>query len=65
MYWHALDEAARTSPSKTAFIFEGEHTTYKQIDEIFDRLAAGLLRLGFRHGDRIGIIAHTIQLKGI
>ena len=57
VYWKALEEAVRTAPDKTAWIYQGEHITYRQIDERSDRVASGLLAMGFEHGDRIGIIA--------
>ncbi|MEW6529950.1 MAG: AMP-binding protein [Thermodesulfobacteriota bacterium] len=54
--WQALAEAARTSPNKGGYIFLGRDISFRQMDEASDRVASGLLKLGFRKGDRIGII---------
>lgn len=49
----ALRDAARRAPEKTALAgAEGERVTFAQYDEVSERLAAALLRLGLRPGDR-------------
>lgn len=51
-----LASAATDSPGLTMMIYEGEEISFKQMDIITDRLASGLLKLGFGKGDKIGII---------
>jgi fatty-acyl-CoA synthase len=55
--WEVLDQAARDVPDKTCYLFSGKEYTFKDVDELSDRLACGLLQLGIQKGDRIGIIA--------
>jgi fatty-acyl-CoA synthase len=55
--WQALDRAAKSAPEKTAYFFLGRQYTFRAVDEQSDRLASGLLRLGLRKADRIGVIA--------
>ena len=57
VYWKALAEAAEKNPDKPAWFYQGRPMTFKQVDEASDHLACGLLSLGFKKGDRIGIIA--------
>jgi acyl-CoA synthetase (AMP-forming)/AMP-acid ligase II len=53
----ALDDAAQCEPDKT-FLVEGNQTvSFKQLDEITDRLAFAFLEKGIKKGDKIGIIA--------
>jgi fatty-acyl-CoA synthase len=53
----ALNEASRRMPDRVAYIYGGRHINFTEMDETSDRIAAGLLKLGFQKGDRIGIIA--------
>ncbi|PWB53866.1 MAG: long-chain fatty acid--CoA ligase [Anaerolineales bacterium] len=50
-----LEESARKYPDSPCTIFKGAVTTYRQMDEITDRLAAGIAKLGIKKGDRVGI----------
>ncbi len=52
-----LDHTAAACPDATACVFrsEGVRWTWAQLRENADRLAAGLQRLGFARGDRLGI----------
>jgi fatty-acyl-CoA synthase len=52
----ALEEAACELPHRKMYIYRGKEITFQEMDTRSDRLAAGLLRLGFAKGDRIGII---------
>ncbi len=57
-----LEENARKHPESACTIFKGARITYKEMDEITDRLAAGLTELGVKKGDRVGIfIPNTPQ----
>ncbi|HSQ26528.1 MAG TPA: AMP-binding protein, partial [Anaerolineales bacterium] len=53
--FYFLEEAARKHPETPCSIFKGAKITYKEMNEITDRLAAGLADLGVKKGDRIGI----------
>jgi long-chain acyl-CoA synthetase len=50
-----LSEAAEKYPDAACTIFKGARITYKEMDTLTDRLAAGLASLGIKKGDRIGI----------
>ena len=53
----ALTEAAAIAPDGTGWIFGDRKISFQEMDEASDRVASGLLRLGFEKGDRIGVIA--------
>ena len=68
-----LEQTAKKYPDKVCTIFKGGTITYKEMDEMTDRLAAGLFNLGVRKGDRVGlfipntpqfVIAYYAILKG-
>ncbi|MEW5873015.1 MAG: long-chain fatty acid--CoA ligase [Chloroflexota bacterium] len=50
-----LEEAAHKYPESTCTIFKGARITYREMNELTDRLAAGLTELGVKKGDRVGI----------
>ncbi len=50
-----LEESARKYPESPCTIFKGARITYREMNEICDRLAAGLADLGVKKGDRVGI----------
>ena len=50
-----LDQAAEKYPDTPCTIFKGAKISYKDMNEITDRLAAGLADLGIKKGDRVGI----------
>jgi len=57
-----MEENARKHPDSVCTIFKGARITYKEMNEITDRLAAGLAELGVKKGDRVGIfIPNTPQ----
>ena len=57
-----LEDTAKKYPNKACTIFKGAEISYKEMDEITDRLAAGLYDLGVRKGDRVGLfIPNTPQ----
>jgi long-chain acyl-CoA synthetase len=53
--FYFLEEAAKKHPETPCTIFKGARITYKEMNEITDRLAAGLAALGVKKGDRVGI----------
>ena len=50
-----LEDAARKYPNTPCTIFKGAKISYREMDEITDRLAAGLAELGVKKGDRVGL----------
>lgn len=50
-----LSQAARENPDAACTIFKGARLTYKEMEELTDRLAAGLASIGVTKGDRVGI----------
>ncbi|XP_077981802.1 medium-chain acyl-CoA ligase ACSF2, mitochondrial-like [Glandiceps talaboti] len=55
----ALDRSAENSPDKESFVFASKlgskRITYRQLRQDVIKLAAGLLHLGLKPGDRVGI----------
>lgn len=56
LIWKALEHTAEEHGNRTAYIYQGRQITFKEVSEAADRVACGLLNLGFEKGDRIGII---------
>ena len=57
-----LRQSAAKYPAKTAIIFKGTRITFRELDEMTDALAAGLVANGFQKGDRAVIyMANTPQ----
>ena len=54
-----LTRAARCYPEKEAVVFEKTRLTYRQINERTNRLAAALIDMGVKRGDRVGVICHN------
>jgi len=54
--WKALDDAANASPHRRMYVYQGREISFQEVNKRADRVAAGLLNLGFAKGDRIGII---------
>ncbi len=48
-----LEETASKYPDKVALIFFGKKITYRQVDEMSDRVASFLYKLGVRKGSRV------------
>jgi len=53
--FYFLEEAAKKYPDKSCSIFKGAVISYKEMNEITDRVAAGLVDIGVKKGDRVGI----------
>jgi long-chain acyl-CoA synthetase len=51
-----LDDLARDHGSKTALLFKGARTTYRQLQRESDAFAAALAALGVRPGDRVALL---------
>jgi long-chain acyl-CoA synthetase len=54
-----INRNAQRSPNKTAFIFEGESYTFKQVNDRINSLVNALTPLGVGKGDRVGILAYN------
>ena len=53
--FYFLEESARKYPNSPCAIFKHAVITYREMNELTDRLAAGLSELGLKKGDRVGI----------
>ncbi len=53
--FYFLEQAAQKYPETPCTIFKGAKITYREMNELTDRLAAGLADLGVKKGDRVGI----------
>jgi long-chain acyl-CoA synthetase len=51
-----LTDAATAYPNRTAIAFLGTTTTYRELTDQVERLAAGLSGLGVQHGDRVALV---------
>ena len=54
-----IRDRARTTPARVAIDFRGAETTYAELDERSDRIAAGLLEAGLVPGDRVATLTGT------
>lgn len=50
-----LRESAKKYPNSLCTIFKGATVSYKEMDALTDRMAAALVSLGVKKGDRVGI----------
>jgi long-chain acyl-CoA synthetase len=53
--FNLLEQSARKYADAPCTIFKGAKISFKEMDEITDRLAAGLVEMGVKKGDRVGI----------
>src|SRR5688572_19815042 len=53
--FHFLEEAARKYPDRACTIFKGAVISYKEMNALTDRMAAALVEMGVKKGDRVGI----------
>jgi long-chain acyl-CoA synthetase len=54
--FHLLEKSAREYPDQPCTIFKGATITYKEMDQLTDKMAAELAHLGIEKGDRVGIL---------
>lgn len=54
-----LERSSKIAPEKIAVIFKKDHVTYKQLNELSDKLAASLQEVGIKKGDRACIYMHN------
>jgi len=50
-----LDESARKYPDRACTIFKGAVISFKEMNNLTDRIAAALVDMGVKKGDRVGI----------
>ncbi len=50
-----LSEAARKWPDRPALLFKGSKITYGQLEKESDSLAAALVEIGVKRGDRVAL----------
>lgn len=55
-----VEQGSRLFPNKPALIFEEKSFTYKTLDEMANRVANGLRKLGIEQGDRVGLFLPNI-----
>ena len=53
--FHFLDESARRYPDRACTIFQDARISYKEMSALTDHMAAALVELGVKKGDRVGI----------
>jgi fatty-acyl-CoA synthase len=54
--WRVLEDATRALRQRRMYVYQGQGISFQEVNERSDRIASGLLRLGFGKGDRIGLI---------
>jgi len=54
-FFHFLEESAKKFPDRACTIFKGAVITYQEMNAITDRVAAALVNMGVKKGDRVGI----------
>lgn len=58
--FHFLEEAARKYPDRACTIFKGAVISYREINTLTDHMAAALVEMGVKKGDRVGIFMPNI-----
>lgn len=53
--FHFLEDAARKYPDRACTIFKGAVISYKEMNALTDHMAAALVDMGVKKGDRVGI----------
>ena len=57
---HHLERGHFLHPDKIALIFEDQRFTYKQLNQLANRMANGLRGLGIKKGDRVALFLPNI-----
>lgn len=55
-----LERSAKSYPDLPAILFYGKGISFGELDELTDRFAAGLYKLGVRKGDRVAIMLPNV-----
>lgn len=54
-----IDEAARRAPNDVAFLFGDRAYRWADVSRRIDNVVKGLVEIGVRHGDRVGVLMDT------
>lgn len=54
-----FEEQARAAPDDTVFLFEGRGHTYQAANERIDNVVRGLVKIGVRRGEHVGVLMDT------
>ncbi|MEO8358235.1 MAG: long-chain fatty acid--CoA ligase [Chloroflexota bacterium] len=58
--FYFLDEAAKKYPDRACTIFKGAVISYKEMNALSDHMAAALVEMGVKKGDRVGIFMPNV-----
>ncbi len=58
--FHFLEKSARKYPDRACTIFKGAVISFKEMNDITDHIAAALVDMGVKKGDRVGIFMPNI-----
>ncbi len=58
--FYFLQEAARKYPDRACTIFKGAVISYREMDALTDHMAAALVEIGVKKGDRVGIFMPNV-----
>ena len=58
--FHFLEEAARKYPDRACTIFKGAVISYRDMNKMADSIAAALVEMGVKKGDRVGMFMPNI-----
>jgi long-chain acyl-CoA synthetase len=58
--FHFLEESARKYPDRACTIFKGAVISFKEMNDLTDHMAAALVDMGVKKGDRVGIFMPNI-----
>jgi long-chain acyl-CoA synthetase len=58
--FYFLEEAARKYPDRACTIFKGAVISYREMNALTDHMAAALVELGVKKGDRVGIFMPNV-----
>lgn len=53
--FHFLEEAARKYPDRACTIFKGAVISYREMDKLANSMAAAMVEMGVKKGDRVGL----------
>lgn len=56
---YLITRSAFYFPDRIAFVIDGQQITYRELNGRVNRLANGMLSLGLRKGDRVGLLFHN------
>ncbi len=54
--YHFVEEAASKYPDHVALVMKGGKVTYRELNELSDRMAAALSKMGVEKGDRVALL---------